>query len=396
MSVSVKMKEGVERSSLVRRMFEAGMVLAAEVGRENVYDFSLGNPNMAPPPAFQEALIRQAALELPGKHGYMANAGLPEVRELTAAALSREQGLPVPAESLIMTCGAGGALNVIFKTILNPGDRVLVSRPYFMEYDFYVDNHGGLLESLPATPDFEPDLGELEKRLSGKTAAVLINSPNNPTGAVYGEGTLRALGDLLRQKSREAGRVIYLISDEPYRKIVFDGITVPPVFPYYENSIIATSYSKNLSIPGERIGYLAVNPRAEFFADLTAGAVLANRILGFVNAPALMQRITGEIAGVSVDPGVYQKKRDCLCAALEEQGWEFKRPQGTFYLFPKAPGGDDLGVIEALRRERILAVPGRGFGLPGYFRLAFCVSDQTIQASLPSFKRAKAALAQGG
>jgi aspartate aminotransferase len=388
MSVSTKIKEAAERSSLVRKMFEAGMALAAEVGPENVYDFSLGNPNVAPPGAFQTALLREAERELPGMHGYMANAGFPQVRQEVAQAVGREQQAAVKSEGIVMTCGAGGALNVIFKTILNPGDKVLVSLPYFMEYNFYADNHGGVLETFPSRADFEPDLGELEKRLDAQTAAVLINSPNNPSGVVYSAAFIKALGELLDQKSRRLGRVIYLISDEPYRQIVFDGVKVPPIFPYYQNAVIASSFSKNLSLPGERIGYLAINPQAEFFDDLAAGCIFANRILGCVNAPALMQRIVGSLTEVSVDSRIYQKKRDRLCGALAEQGWEFTKPQGTFYLFPRAPGGDDLAATEALRKERILAVPGRGFGLPGYFRLAFCVSDEMIERSLPSFQRA--------
>jgi aspartate aminotransferase len=274
------------------------------------------------------------------------------------------------------------------KTILNPGDTVVASVPYFFEYSFYAENHGGEAVLVPTKNDFDLDVGEIARRITPRTAAVIINSPNNPSGQVYSEATVRALGDMLEQRSREVGRSVYLLSDEPYRRIVYDGVVVPPVLARIRNSIVVTSCSKDLSIPGERIGWIAVNPGADDAADLVNGMILCTRILGFVNAPALMQRAVAETLGQGIDVGLYERKRDLLCAGLESCGYEFVRPKGTFYLLPKAPGGDDLGFVEALRRELILAVPGRGFALPGYFRLAFCVDDRVIERSLEGFARA--------
>ena len=388
MAIAAKIREAMERSSWVRKMFEIGTAMKQEFGADNVYDFSIGNPDAPPPAVFQRVLEEAVSLREPNKHGYMPNAGYPEVRRRVAEYLSAEQGVQVSPQGVIMTCGAGGGLNVALKTILNPGDRILVSTPYFVEYGFYVDNHGGVLEAVPCGEEFDLDLNALEARMDARTAGVIINSPNNPSGKIYSAETIRNLAALLERKSRELGRTIYLLSDEPYRKIAFDGITVPEVFSSYRNSILVTSYSKDLSLPGERIGWLAIHPQADDFADLVNGAILCNRILGFVNAPGLMQRVVGELQGQSVDISQYQRKRDRLCETLGPMGWEFLKPQGTFYLFPRAPGGDDLKTVEVLREEKILAVPGRGFGLPGYFRLSFCVDDRVIEGSLPAFQRA--------
>jgi aspartate aminotransferase len=284
-------------------------------------------------------------------------------------------------------------MNVALKTILNPGDTVLASTPCFMEYRFYADNHGGTLELVPSRPDFDLDVGALEAKITPRTAAVILNSPNNPSGRIYPEATLRDLGRMLADAGRRVGRAIYLVSDEPYRKIVYDGARVPSVMAACRNSIVVTSYSKDLSIPGERIGWLAVHPEADGVSELVDGFVLCNRILGYVNAPALMQRVVAGIGDAAVDPRVYQRKRDRLCDALSGIGYELARPQGTFYLFPKAPGGDDLAAVEALQTELVLTVPGRGFGTPGWFRIAFCVDDAVIERSIPGFERAFARLA---
>ncbi len=388
MAISSKIKEMIGRASWIRRMFDAGNLLKKQYGPGRVCDFSLGNPNIEPPEAFKETIIKIIQDEMTGKHRYMANAGYPEVREKVAEFVSEEQGVNVEGKHVIMTCGAGGGLNVALKTIINQGDRVLVSKPYFMEYSFYVDNHGGTLELMESKEDFDLDIDAFARHITTRTAAVIINSPNNPSGQIYPESTISALAQLLQQKSNEIGRSIYLVSDEPYRKIVYDGNTVPSVFRHYRNSIIVTSYSKDLSIPGERIGWAAVHPDADDFKDLVNGMVLCNRILGFVNAPALMQRIIYHLQGSCVDVDVYKRRRDLLCSGLERLGYKFFKPKGAFYLLPKAPGSDDQRFVEALQEELILAVPGRGFGIPGYFRIAFCVDDEVIERSMEGFARA--------
>jgi aspartate aminotransferase len=388
MAVAKRIKEMMAGSSWIRRMFEAGLKLKAEHGADSVYDFSLGNPNLAPPAAFTRELLRVAGEEIPGKHGYMPNAGYPEARESIAAHVSREQKVPLKGEHVVLSCGAGGGLNVAMKTILNPGDAVIASVPYFFEYSFYAENHGGTVELVRTKEDFNLDVEEIARRITPKTAAVIINSPNNPSGQVYAASTIEALGEMLGERSREVGRSIYLLSDEPYRRIVYDGVAVPPILPRYRNSVVITSCSKDLSVPGERIGWIAVHPQADDSADLVSGMILCTRILGFVNAPSLMQRVVARTLGESIDVGVYKKKRDVLCAGLQSFGYDFLRPKGTFYLLPKAPGGDDLAFVEALQRELILTVPGRGFALPGYFRIAFCVEDRVIERSLEGFARA--------
>lgn len=388
MTISKNVEAILTRSSFIRKMFEEGARLKAEHGADNVYDFSLGNPNLDPPEDFNKALSQTASLKDQGLHGYMPNAGYPHVRETVANQVSQEQYADIKSDEIIMTCGAAGGLNVILKTILDPGDEVIVPAPYFVEYGFYTENHGGNLKSIQTKADFLLDIEAISNAIDTNTKAVLINSPNNPTGQVYSEENLSNLGSLLKTKSKELEKTIYLISDEPYRKIVFDGISVPSIFNSYRESIITSSYSKDLSIPGERIGFIAVNPEATFKKDLLNGMTLANRILGFVNAPALMQRVVGMLQGVGVDASVYERKRDVLCNGLSEFGYDFVKPSGTFYLFPKTPIKDDVAFVDALREELILAVPGSGFGAPGYFRIAFCVADETITNALPGFKKA--------
>lgn len=388
MAISAKIAADMEKSSWIRKMFETGAVLKQQYGADNVYDFSLGNPNVPPPEAFFTAVAETAAENPEGIHGYMSNAGFPETRRAIAEYASKELTTILKPEHIVLSCGAGGGMNVVLKTILNPGDEVLVSTPYFMEYNFYAGNHGGTVKAVPGKDNFDLDIGAIAAGISRKTAAVIINSPNNPSGAVYGEALVRELGKMLEKKSTETGRTIYLISDEPYRKIVFDGVSVPSVMEAYGNSIVVTSYSKDISIPGERIGYIAVHPNAEDCKNIIDGAILSTRILGFVNAPALMQRVIARLQGEHIDPDIYKRKRDLLCEGLAGCGYEFTPPKGTFYLMPKAPGGDDAALVAALQQERILAVPGRGFGLPGYFRLSFCVKDETITGSLPGFARA--------
>jgi aspartate aminotransferase len=387
MTVAEKVQTFLEKSSWIRKMFEQGAQLKAEHGAENVFDFSLGNPNLPPPARFKEVLIEVANASGPGYHSYMPNIGYPSVRQEVAEFLSREQGVAVTADEVIMTCGAAGALNVILKAIIGPGDQVITPTPYFVEYGFYVDNHGGILNPVPTKSDFTLDVGAIQAAITPSTKAVLINSPNNPSGQIYAEESLSELGSLLTEEGRRLNRTLYLISDEPYRKIIFDGAKVPSIFSCYAESMIVTSYSKDLSIPGERIGFLAVNPQATHKKDLLAGMALANRILGYVNAPALMQRTIQSLQGVSVDATIYQKKRDLLCDGLSECGYEFVKPKGAFYLFPKTVVPDDVAFVRALQEELILTVPGSGFGAPGYFRIAFCVDDDTITRALPGFKR---------
>jgi len=387
MTIAKHIETIISGSSWIRKMFEEGARLKAEHGAENVYDFSLGNPNLEPPEKFKAALKDAAASLDPGVHGYMPNTGYPHVRKSVADYLCGEQKARVTENEVIMTCGASGALNVILKAILDPGNEVITPAPFFVEYRYYVDNHGGSLKTVPTKPDFNLDIDAVSAAINQKTRAVLINSPNNPTGQIYSKESLNELGTLLNEKGKELNRTIYLIVDEPYRKIVYDGQKVPSIFQSYNESIIATSYSKDISIPGERIGYLAVNPKACFKKELIAGMALSNRILGFVNASALMQRVVASIQGASVDISAYARKRELLCKGLADCGYDFLTPAGAFYLFPRTPIPDDVKFVQALQEELILVVPGSGFGGPGHFRIAFCVADETIINAMPGFKR---------
>ena len=387
MTVAQKIKDMMERSSWIRKMFDEGARLKAQHGAENVYDFSLGNPSLPPPDKFNEVLRDTVDSCGLGDHCYMPQVGYPQVCTSIADYLSSEQGVETTCSEVIMTCGAAGALNVIFKALLNPGDEVLTPKPCFVDYGNYADNHGGVLKHVPTHDDFTLDLAAMEAAITSSTKVILVNSPNNPTGQIYDEASMNALGQLLAKKSQEVGHTIYLVSDEPYRKIVFDDAAVPSIFKAYAESIIATSYSKDISIPGERIGYAAVNPMASEKAAVMAGMALANRILGFINAPALMQRVVACIQGISSDINEYKRKRDLLCDGLADAGYTFTTPPGTFYLFPQTPIADDVAFIRELQKELILAVPGSGFAGPGHFRLAFCVDDRTIVNALPGFKR---------
>jgi aspartate aminotransferase len=391
MSLSKTIEEIVARSSWIRKMFEEGSRLKAIHGEGQVFDFSLGNPNLPPPARFRETIGEILQSLPPASHGYMPNAGYPFVRKAVAEAVSKEQGHRVSEDHVLMTCGAAGALNVILKSLLNPGDEVLTPAPYFVEYGFYADNHGGVLKPVPTRPDFTLDLSAIAGAVSEKTRAVLINSPNNPTGQIYSAESLAALGKLLSEKSREHHRTITLISDEPYRKIVYNGASVPSIWDAYPESLIVSSFSKDLSLAGERIGYIAVGPEVTDREALVGGMAIANRILGFVNAPGLMQRVVSRIGSATVDVAAYARKRDLLCAGLQRAGYDFVTPPGTFYLFPRTPIPDDVAFVRALQEERILTVPGSGFGAPGHFRIAFCVSDETIENALPGFRRAMAA-----
>ena len=387
--ISGKMKKLVENGSVIRAMFEEGKKMAAIYGAENVYDFSLGNPCTPPPEAVRNAAIDILTHEPEMMvHGYMSNSGYEDARDSVAASLNRRFGTSFTRQNLIMTVGAAGGLNVALKTILEPGDEVMLFAPYFGEYNNYISNFDGVPVVVP--PDytrFSMNLAEAEKLFTPRTKAVIINSPNNPTGTVYTEDEIQALAALLEEKSRELGHTIYLISDEPYREIVFGEYEVPYLTKYYKNTFVGYSYSKSLSLPGERIGYLVIPSEMEDFEGTVAAAAVANRILGFVNAPSLFQRVIGRCADEVSDMSVYRENREILCRELKSMGYEFIDPQGAFYMFPKSLEPDDKAFCTAAKEFRLLLVPGSTFMGPGHFRLAFCVSRKTVEDSLESFQR---------
>ena len=388
MTIATKMAAAMQSSSWIRRMFEEGAELKARLGAQNVFDFTLGNPDLEPPDAFKAALLDAVRDGRQGLHGYMPNAGLPATRQAVAKHLTGVHQLTFAPEDVIMTCGAAGALNVILKTLLDPWDEVIILAPFFPEYLFYIENHGGVARVVETDDRFLPVLHEVEQALNDHTRAVIINSPNNPTGQIYNEAMLRSLGEVLAKGSARFGRPIYLINDEPYRRLVYDRLSLPSVFQAYPESLVATSFSKDLSLAGERIGYIGLNPGAQDRTELLAGMILANRILGYINAPALMQRVVAKLTEISVDITPYARRRELFSRILEEIGYDFIKPQGTFYLFPRSPAADDVAFIQELKKENILAVPGRGFGRPGYFRLAFCVPESMIAGSAPGLARA--------
>ena len=388
MAISKKIRSALQGSSWVRRMFEEGEDLIRTYGKENVYDFSLGNPDIEPPPSLKRELKALADNPIMGMHRYMANSGYSETRSAIANYLTEESGLPFDEKHVVMTAGAAGGLNVVMKAILDEGEEVIVPSPYFMEYRFYIDNCGGKIRLVETHEDFSLNLNELEKAIGKKTKAILINSPNNPTGVVYSHESLEALGKMLEKKSQELGTTLFLVSDEAYKRIVYDRIKLPVFFHYYPHTIRVTSHSKDLALPGERIGYIAVSPSCEELDDLISALVFANRTLGFVNAPALMQRLVAPLQRNSVNIKDYEEKRDLFYNALTAFGYHVVKPQGAFYLFPKAPIEDEVAFVKELQSKRILTVPGRGFGKPGYFRIAYCVDKKMIEKALPGFKEA--------
>ena len=388
MAIATKIQTFIESASWIRKMFEEGERLRKIHGAENVYDFTLGNPNVEPPARLNEELRLLAQQPLPGMHRYMSNAGYEETRAAVAEVLAEASGEPVGAGHVVMTCGASGALNVTLKTILNPGEEVIILTPHFVEYKFYIDNHGGVPREVWTDREtFQPNVAAIEAAIGPNTRALLINSPNNPTGVVYPAETLAALGRMLERKQLELGRTIYVISDEPYARLAFDGHQVPPVFHHIRNSIVVTSHSKDLALPGERIGYLAANPAMDDCALFLEGAIFCNRVLGFVNAPALMQRLVAGLQRESVDVGEYQLKRDRLYDHLTGLGFHMVKPGGGFYLFPQSPLEDDVAFVRQALAHNILLVPGSGFGAPGYFRIAYCVAMDVIERSLPAWKK---------
>ena len=386
MAICLDIKNSIGKQSIIRKMFEEGSRLKEIHGPDNVFDFSLGNPAMDPPPRFKEVIAREAASSDQGRHAYMPNAGYLETRQAVAEHLSRHNLTRLGAEDVLMTVGAAGALNVVLKTLLNPGDEVIIPTPYFVEYDHYLHNHGGRPRLVPTRDDFALDLDAITQALNPSTKAVLINSPNNPTGRVYSRQELEGLARILDRWQS----TVYLISDEPYRRIVYGNIEVPSVLDAYRHSIVVTSFSKDLSLPGERIGYAALNPQAEEAELIREGMALCNRILGFVNAPAFMQRVISHLMEEKVDIAAYERKKDMLCTGLAAFGYRFHPPQGAFYLFLQAPGGDDLALVEDLQEENILTVPGTAFGKAGYIRIAYCVADSVIKKALPGFGRVMA------
>ncbi len=388
MSIAIKVRSAIERASWIRRMFEEGAALTARFGAENVFDFTLGNPAVEPPEAFRRELRRLAENPIPGMHRYMNNAGYEFTRNAVAEFLTEQTGVPVAGSHVVMICGAGAGLNVVLKTILNPGEEVTILTPYFVEYKFYIDNHGGTTTEVWTDREtFQPDVAAIEAAIGPNTRALLINSPNNPTGVVYPAETIEALGRMLERKQAELGRTIYVISDEPYARLAFDGTRVPPVFRFIRNSIVVTSHSKDLALPGERIGYLAANPTMDDCALFLEGAIFCNRVLGFVNAPALMQRLVAGLQHESVDVSEYQHKRDRLYDHLTVLGFRMVKPGGGFYLFPKSPIEDDVAFVRKALEHNILLVPGSGFGAPGHFRIAYCVGMDVIERSLPAWEK---------
>ena len=387
--IANKMVGLVNNNSAIRMMFEEGKRLAAEFGAENVYDFSLGNPNV-PAPAGLNTAIKEILDEETSTfvHGYMNNAGYEDVRETIAASLNRRFETSFTKDNIIMTVGAAGGLNVILKTLINPGDEVIAFAPYFLEYRSYINNYDGVLvEVSPDTETFMPNLAEFAEKITAKTKAVIINNPNNPTGVVYSEEIIKKLAKIMEDKQNEFDTEIYLISDEPYRELAYDGVEVPYLTKYYANTVVGYSFSKSLSLPGERIGYLVIPTEMPDYKNVFAAASIANRILGFVNAPSLIQRAVAKVIDEQTDIAYYNRNRELLYGSLKEYGFECIKPEGAFYLFVKSPVADEKEFCNKAKAYNILMVPGSSFACPGYVRIAYCVAYETIERSLPSFKK---------
>ena len=386
--ISDRMKGLVSNNSVIRAMFEEGKIMAKKYGPENVFDFSIGNPNVAAPKEVKQAIVdiinEEDSLVV---HGYMSNTGYEEVRATIANSLNKRFDTSFTENNIIMTVGAAGAINVIFRAILNPGDEVLTFTPYFVDYKNYVTNYDGVLVEIePDTATFLPNLIDLEKKITNKTKAIIINSPNNPTGVVYSEDTIKKIAEILERKEKEFGTSIYIVSDEPYRELVYDGIEVPYLTKYYHNALIGYSYSKSLSLPGERIGYVVVPNEADDYEDLFTAIGIATRILGFVNAPSLMQKVIARCIDCQTDISFYNRNRETLYNGLKEIGFECIKPEGAFYLFVKTPIADDIEFCNDDKKYNLLIVPGSSFACPGYVRIAYCVAYETIVNSLPKFK----------
>ncbi len=387
--IAKSMEKFTANSSAVRRMFEEGARLAKEFGPENVYNFSIGNPNVPVPSSFNDAVIDILTNEDPVKvHGYMNNAGHEDVRKIVAEHINKVHGTAFTEENIIMTVGAAGGLNVAFKTILDPGDEVIAFAPYFVEYGAYVSNYGGVLKMVP--PDlenFQINFAEFEQVISPKTRAIIVNSPHNPTGVVYSEETIKAIVELLERKQQEFGSEIFIIADEPYRELVYGDLEVPYLTKYYNNTIVGYSWSKSLSLPGERIGYLVLPSEMNDFEETLNAATVANRVLGFVNAPSLLQKAVARCIDESSDIAFYERNGKTLYDSLTEYGYECVKPQGAFYLWVKSPIADEKKFCDMAREHRILLVPGSSFACPGYVRISYCVAYETVVNSLPGFKK---------
>ncbi len=387
--ISEKMKELVAGSSIIRAMFEEGKRLSAIHGKENVFDFSLGNPSAPPPAAVKNSinaiLTNQSQSEI---HAYMNNSGYEDVRKKIAESINSKHGTKFGEANVVMTVGAAGGLNVILKTIINPGDEVIVLAPYFGEYNNYISNMNGQVVVVHSdTRDFQPNPEELEKAITPRTKAVIINSPNNPTGVIYSEQTLKNIAAVLEEKQKSLGTCIYLISDEPYRQLVYGNVMVPYVPCYYRNTFVAYSFSKSLSLPGERIGYIAFSSEMDYFTDVTEGLNVANRILGFVNAPSLFQRVAAMCIDVNVDMSVYEKNRQLLYDTFIRLGFECVKPEGAFYIFPRALNDDGKAFCQAAKKFNLLLVPGQAFCCPTHFRVAFCVDHKVVERAIPAFEK---------
>lgn len=387
--ISSKMQTLLKGNSVIRAMFEEGKKLAEIYGAENVYDFSIGNPNVEPPENIKLAINEILSSESSNLvHGYMNNSGYEDVRNSISSHLNKKEGLNLGISNIIMTCGAAGGLNIILKTLLNTNDEVITFAPYFGEYKNYVNNFDGKLVVVPTDiNNFEPDLKALKKAITPNTKALIINTPNNPTGVIYSSDFMINLGTLLEKKQKEFNTNIYLISDEPYREIIYNDVVVPCILKYYKNSFIGYSYSKSLSLPGERIGYVVVNNNMDNFDDIVGSLNIANRILGFVNAPSLFQRVIAKCLDAEIDISIYKKNFDLLYNHLIELGFTCIKPEGTFYLFPRTPIEDDKKFCDDAKQFNLLLVPGSSFGCPGHFRISYCVSHDTVINSLPAFKK---------
>ena len=388
MPISKKISGYLKQGSWIRKLFEEGAQMLNDGSGLPVYDFSIGNPELEPPDKFNIVLNNIINDRVDGSHKYMANTGYLETRDAVAHSLKKEYGLDFSAQNIIMTVGAGGALNTVLKAIVDDGEEIIVPAPYFVEYGFYTANHNAKLVTVKSASNFDLDINKIEEAITEKTRAVIITNPNNPTGFLYPQETLNKLGEMLRQRSKGLERPIFLIDDAPYRKLVYDVENCTSAFMAYENTIMGTSHSKDLGLPGERIGYIAISPKIKNWSILSDGCAFANRTLGFVNAPALMQRVVAKLQDITIDLDWYRRKRDRFYSALTKMGYSIPYPGGAFYMFPAAPGGDDMKFIEIMKSKRVLVVPGRGFGMPGYFRISYCVSDDKIEGSLKAFEEA--------
>ncbi len=378
----------MKASSWIRRMFEEGMELRQKHGAENVFDLSLGNPLLEPPDEFNAVLRRIVNANDQGTHRYMPNGGFPDVRAAVATQLAKESGVPFTGEDILMTVGAAGALNVILRSILDQDDEVVIIAPYFAEYIFYIEHQNGVVKEAQSRSDFQPDIESLKEQLSERTRAVIINTPNNPSGVIYPESVVAQIGDAIRQAEERFGTEIYLVSDEPYRKLIYTDASFPFIFKHHVRSVVATSHSKDLGLAGERIGHIAINPEDPGKVEFMDAATFALRTLGFVNAPALMQRVVAEIQDATVDVSEYRKKRDFLYEALTAMGYKCTKPDGAFYLFPESPMPNDVQFVQLLQSKLVLTVPGVGFGTSGYFRASYCVEDDVLEGSLKGFSEA--------